>query len=350
MEASSSGQGLENRGESISSTVPSFPMNQVFIVGCYRSGTSLMRLILSSNPQIYVSHETNYIDRIWIRLASYYDHSGGCDLAKLHRDVVALLEGERWDPLPQLHELLEWVKTNGADYPSIVTFYATWGARREGRGPLLYWGDNTPRYVHCLSLLKSLFPNARFIHMVRDPRDVVASALRLSLGGKTPLGIGYDWERAIASGLSAEMTWGPDQVKRVTYESLVREPTRTVEEICGFLGVESSGKMFDFHTTEAARHLSKLKHHTRVAEPIFTSSLGRYRRDLSRRTIRTIEGYLCEPMRLLGYLEDEDYTRALERRVTQGWSSWGLLGWESVLRILAFAKNEIAVRLLSRTR
>ncbi|MGQ9654423.1 MAG: sulfotransferase family protein [Thermodesulfobacteriota bacterium] len=325
-------------------------MKQVFIVGCYRSGTSLMRLILSSNPQIYVSQETNYIDRIWVRLPSYQDPSGGCDLVKLHRDVVAFLEGERWDPLPQFSELLEWVKTNGADYPSIVSFYATWGARREGREELVYWGDNTPRYVHCLSLLKSLFPCAMFIHMVRDPRDVVASALRLPLGGKTPLGIGYDWERAIVSGLSAEVKWGPNQVKRVTYESLVKEPTRTVEEICAFLGVKSSEKMFDFHETEAARHLSKLKHHTRVAEPIFTSSLGRYRKDLSRKTISAIEGYLCEPMRLLGYLEDEQYTRALERRLTQGWGSWRLLGWESVLRMLALVKNDIAVWLLSRKR
>ncbi len=332
------------------STVPGLAMNQVFIVGCYRSGTSLMRLILSSHPQIYVSQETNYIDRIWVRLPSYHEPSGQCDLVKLHGDVVALLEGERWDPLPRLDELLEWVKAYGADYPSIVTFYATWGARREGRGGLRYWGDNTPRYVHCLSLLKSLFPSARFIHMVRDPRDVVASALRLPLGGKTPLGIGYDWERAIASGLSAEMRWGPDQVKRVTYESLVKEPARTVEEICAFLGVESSEKMLDFHRTEAARNLSKLKHHTRVAEPIFTSSIGRYRRDLSRKTIRAIESYLCEPMRLLGYLEEEEYTRALEGRLTQGWRSWGLLGWESILRMLAFVKNEIAVRSLSRTR
>lgn len=318
----------------------------VFIVGCYRSGTSLMRLILSTHQKIYISQETNYIDRIWMRLDCYRKDSGEYDLQRLHEDVVAYLRAERWNPLPTLQELLEWVCLNGGGYHSIVTFYGIWGAVVEGRREIVYWGDNTPRYIHCMNLLKNLFPAARFIHMVRDPRDVVASAIKLPFGGKTALGIAYDWERAVLRGVLAESVWGADQVKRVRYESLVMDPKTTIADVCEFLGVDFSEKMLDFYSTEAAKALSTLKHHSRVIEPIFQGSVGRYKRELSKSEIEIIEGYLSESMVLLEYLDEVDYLKATSTRLRKAKKMWGLMGVECVKRTSALFKSELVRKLI----
>lgn len=199
-----------------------------------------------------------------------------------------------------------------------------------------------------MNLLRTLFPAARFIHMVRDPRDVVASALKLPLGGKTALGIAYDWERAVLRGILAETLWGGHRVKRVNYESLVVEPKMTISEICEFLGIDFSERMLDFHSTEAARALSTLKHHSRVIEPIFQGSVGRYKRELSRSMIRTLEGYLSETMSLLGYLDEASYLKATSTRLEKAKKFWGLMGVECLKRVSALFKDEVVNKLVRR--
>ena len=326
------------------------PERQVFIVGCYRSGTSVMRLMLSVHPRIYISRETNYIDRIGATLRSFGNLEERDNLLRLHREIGSYLLGERWDTLPDFSELVEWTRSYGHSYSSIVTFYGTWGAWREGREELLYWGDNTPRYVHSMSFLKHLFPQAKFIHMVRDPRDVVASASRLPLGGKTPLGIAYDWERALLSGLTAEASWGAQGILRVKYEDLVASPKETMKRICHFLEVEFHPEMLTFHDTEAAKELSRLRHHRRVSSPLDKKAVGRYKSDLSSHLVHLIESYLSEPMRFMGYLPESDYEKLLGLRLRRPISFWARLGWEALLRVLSLLKNGMAERILGRRR
>jgi len=326
------------------------PERQVFIVGCYRSGTSIMRLMLSAHPRIYISQETNYIDRVGAILHCFGNLEERPNLLRLYGEIRSYLIGERWDPVPDFSELVEWTSSYGHSYSSVVTFYGTWGASREGRQELLYWGDNTPRYIHSMTFLKHLFPQARFIHMVRDPRDVVASASKLPLGGKTALGIAYDWERALLSGLAAEASWGAQGILRVKYEDLVTNPKETMERICEFLEVEFYPEMLSFHTTEAARELSKLKHHRRVSSPLDKKAVGRYKTELSPNVVQLIESYLSEPMRFMGYSPEFEYHRLLDLRLRTPISVWARLGWEALLRIFSIMKDGVAKRIIGTRR
>ncbi len=326
------------------------PERQVFIVGCYRSGTSVMRLILSVHPRIYISQETNYIDRIGAILNSFGNLEERANLLRLHREIRSYLVGERWDPLPNFWELVEWTRSYGHSYSSIVTFYGTWGAWREGREELLYWGDNTPRYIHSMTFLKHLFPQAKFIHMLRDPRDVVASASQLPLGGKSVLGIAYDWEKALLSGLAAEACWGAQGILRVRYEDLVANPKETMERICEFLEVEFYPGMLNFHMTEAARELSRLRHHRRVSSPLDKKAVGRYKTDLPPNAVLLIESYLSESMTFMGYLPDSDKERLLGLRLKRPAAFWARLGGEALLRILSSVKDIMAQRILGTRR
>jgi Sulfotransferase family len=72
----------------------------VFIVGCYRSGTSLLRLMLSAHPCISISSEGAYIDYVDSKLSSYGDLSDPKNLEALHRDISPFLKEERWLSVP----------------------------------------------------------------------------------------------------------------------------------------------------------------------------------------------------------------------------------------------------------
>lgn len=324
-------------------TVLTVPERQVFVVGCYRSGTTVMRLMLSAHPKVYISMETNYIDRIGASLPSFGNLEEKANLMRLHEKITSYLLGERWNSVPDFSQLLTWTQVNGYSYKSIVSFYGTWGAWMEGREELLYWGDNTPRYIHSMSFLKALFPDAKFIHMVRDPRDVVASALRLPLGGKTPLGIAYDWERALLSGLAAESLWGSGVILRVKYEDLVTNPESILKRICNFLEISFTQEMLFFHRSEAAKELSRLRHHRRVSKPLDSESVGRYRRDLPPKVLQIVESYLSELMLFMSYSSETEYEKLLNLRLGRPHTLWMRLGWEALLRSLSVMKDRVAL-------
>jgi hypothetical protein len=181
--------------------------------------------------------------------------------------------------------------------------------------------------------------------MVRDPRDVVASARGLPLGARTPLGIAQDWERAVLSGLLAEVAWGAHVVKRIPYESLASGPEEILQEVCAFLDVEYTAHMLDFHETHQARHLSTLSHHTRVVQPVSPGSVGRYARDLSPAEVRDVEGYLASPMGILGYLDPDGLASALGRRLGGRTRHLALLARESLRQLAWAVKQEVGASL-----
>jgi hypothetical protein len=93
----------------------------------------------------------------------------------------------------------------------------------------------------------------------------------------------------------------------VRYEDLVANPEAQLKDICKFLNVEYTDAVMNFHESDAAKNLSQVEHHRNVAQPLFRSSVGRYRQVLTREEIATIHRRLYSPMRCLGYLSYEDY-------------------------------------------
>ena len=141
------------------------------------------------------------------------------------------------------------------------------------------WGDKGPSYVRWIPQLERIFPDALYLHMVRDGRDSALSAMRKWGNHSWYFDIYYlmqNWARNIRAGQSAGRFLGEQRYLEVRYEQLVTEPESTVPQICEFLGERFEPTMLDH--TGLARELVPRSGHYEVQEPVSTRSIGNWRK------------------------------------------------------------------------
>ncbi len=220
----------------ISNVAPPF-----FIVGSARSGTTLLRLMLNAHPEVAVPPESRFITEFHGTPASASAELFVAALAK-HKMFAT------WD-LPIAAVEAE-IRELGAEptYPDLVA--ATFRAYARTHGKTI-WGDKTPRYVQRIDLISTLWPDARFIHLIRDGRDVALSYADVRFGPKTVGSAARLWATRVRAGRVAGRALPPGRYLEVRYEDLVEDAAGKVKEICGFLDLEFDAAMLDY--TERAR-------------------------------------------------------------------------------------------------
>lgn len=192
----------------------------VFVVGCQRSGTTWVQLLLARHPLVSTVNETHMINRFLGPAVRAWD-----ELADDPRDVG----------LPTLcsgSEFLETVRDLGR---GILERIAEPGA------PVVV--EKTPDHALWGDELLKLFPDARILHVVRDPRDVCSSLLAAARGWgshwapRTTYEAAHRWNRYVdaARGIRAR---GGDLRLEVRYEDLQADPRSELRRMTGWLGLE----------------------------------------------------------------------------------------------------------------
>lgn len=254
-----------------------------FLVGAERSGTTLLRLMLNGHPAIWWSNEFEYaVDRM-------PEHGG-------------------FPPLPAYHDWLSthriWRATKveidlSLDYPALVKSFLAQRLQREGK-PIV--GATCHRHF---DRLLRIWPDARFIHIVRDGRDVARSNVTMGWAGNVWCGV----ERWI----DAERLWerlaqqiGPDRYIELTHESLIAEPEAQLTRVANFLGVDYHPGMLAYHQTSTYEK----------PNPAF---LQQWKRKLSDWEVRLLEARIGDMLTARGYelsgLPRLRVTPAMQRRL-----------------------------------
>ena len=274
-----------------------FPL---FIVGSYRAGTTLLRLVLSCHEDIYISDETGFIAEVGRRLNEFGDLSQPRHLKRLYKEIVRFLIKSQWKDIPSYDYVVRHIRA--PSYPELIRVVCTYGSPKLS---VLVWGDNTPRYVYEIAYLKQLFPNARFLVMVRDGRDVYASVKQTPFGkGLEPEAVALEWTHRLFHGLAAHRYLGPQDVMLLKYEKFVQAPVETLTEIIAWLGVHWPGAdvFLRFYETADAQHMSlTMPHHANLVRPISPQGVGRFRRDLSKKEILCLEKLMAPGLLAFGY-------------------------------------------------
>jgi hypothetical protein len=261
-----------------------------FIVGVNRSGTTLLRLMLDSHPQLTIPPETHFVPEM-IRLARRQNTTR-------KRLLRAATDHPRWGDFGLDEELLlarlqEVKPLNPTD--AIRVFYDLY-AEKEGKPR---WGDKTPRYMRAMPRIERALPEARFIHLIRDGRDVALSQAERALEGEAPTltEVAERWRRRIETARvhAADL----DSYLEVRYEDLVGEPELALREVCEFLELPYDAAMLDYHQRAAARLTEmdrdlgtgedgpvrtgdqRLAGHAMTSEPPTTERSGRWRQEMS---------------------------------------------------------------------
>ena len=116
-------------------------------------------------------------------------------------------------------------------------------------------GDKTPPYIQIVPELAELYPNARFVHLIRDGRDVAISFLDAGFydkGGRFfSDGRSFEWTSAIRPGCRYRQSRYSTQIMDVRYEQLVFDPEGTLTQICAFLGESFEAGMLKHNFDQA---------------------------------------------------------------------------------------------------
>lgn len=214
----------------------------VFVVGRGRSGTTLMRSILDSHPNMAIPDETHFI----VPLASRrrrYEHEDGFDVDRFHRDLVAH-QGFSVLEMSEGAARTALVAARPTTFPDAIRCLFLDYAKQRGKGRA---GDKTPLHVLNIPILAGLFPDARFVHMIRDGRDVALSYLDVSWGASSIEENAVLWRRAVREGRRAGRRLGPRRYLEVRYEQLLEEPEATVRGLCEFVRLDFDESMLRYH-------------------------------------------------------------------------------------------------------
>jgi hypothetical protein len=309
----------------------------IFIAGVERSGTSLLYALLASHPNIAMTRRTN----LW---AYYYKQYGDLSEAEnLERCLRSMMRYTRLAPLQLDYDQLRADFLQGEmTYPRLFALIEEQYAKRLGRPR---WGDkslNTERYA---DLIFESYPNARILHVMRDPRDRYASALarwKVSRGGA---GAGSAvWLASLKLGEQNEKKY-PERYQIVHYETLARQPEETVRQICEFLDEKYMPVMLSLRGAEQFRDEGGNSSYG-YYEPgkISTRSIGRFRDVLSPRQIAFMQVALGTRMTALGYEIDRISLSMPE------WLQFVLLDIPfNYLRILAWSWREAFLNVTGRS-
>lgn len=211
-----------------------------FIVGSARSGTTLLRLILNAHSDVAVPPESRFVVEL-------YDGNDTVDADDFLRRLSAHKRFKTWDiPIGIVRE--ELGDAERVAYADAIR--GTFKAYANANGKTL-WGDKTPRYVESLDLLSGLLPEARFIHLIRDGRNVALSYANVPFGPKTVGKAAALWAKRVKAGRDACPRIGKERYLEIRYEDLVEDTEGETKDICAFLELDFDPGMMDY--TERAR-------------------------------------------------------------------------------------------------
>jgi hypothetical protein len=277
--------------------VPTGNDRPIIVLGCPRSGTTLLQVMLHSHPRIAIPPETRFLLPAYRERLRFGDLSETANRRALG-DFIVRTKGHRFADLgldrdATVEEIVEGPPTLGSAVGIVLRAYA----ERFGRPR---WGDKRPAYYNYIDVVMRLFPDAKIVHVVRDPRDCVASLKRMPWWRTDSYHSVAAWGQSIDNTERA-MRARPGTVTRVQYERLVAEPESELKALCVELGEEYDPAMAEPERL-AEMAVPERKHwHSNTRVGPTTKRVGRWKEDLEPWEASLCETVLEERMARFGY-------------------------------------------------
>lgn len=290
------------------------------IVGAPRSGTTLLRMMLDAHPELCIPPETGFLPAA-ARLRPAAPTRRGPwrreEDADLRTRFLELVTGiSVWQDFglsrDAFREALERLRPFTAP-EGVCAFYRLYAARMNKPR----WGDKTPDYGLYAREVESVLPAARFIHLIRDGRDVALSVRGLWFAAGNDLEtLARDWEQRIRT--TRGHLLGRANYLEVRYEQLIRDPEPELRRICEFIELPFSGALLEYHRHSPQRLaevqsvfredgsllISQEERHQnqrRVTTPPDPSRVSRWKRDMATEEQERFEAVAGTLLAELGY-------------------------------------------------
>lgn len=273
-----------------------------FIIGTERSGSNLLRAILNTHPEIYIPHPPHIMKDLGPLESLYGDPGDDRNFRRLIDDAARLVELHffRWEITPSRQEAFERAAARNL-YCVKAVFYDQYRRFKSATR----WGCKSTFMVHYADTAVKHSPGAKFIHLVRDGRDVAVSAKGSVFNHFHPYYVARLWSAQQKAAAELAGRLGAAAFLTVRYEDLTAEPERTVKTICDFLGEDYSDRLLGYFNTEETKRLAAASDSWRnCAKPVIRDNSGKYKQNLSAGAIRIFEAEAFGELERFGYRPD----------------------------------------------
>jgi protein-tyrosine sulfotransferase len=269
-----------------------------------RSGTTLLRSMLVAGGQIAIPPETQRI-HVAIRKFVSLRHIGWADLSRV---IISLFESHHWfelweSSLQPAYQVVENLPRRERSLARIIDeVFMCYAAQQHPEATA--WGDQSPIHTFFMPRIARAFPQGKYLHLLRDGRDAIASFLERGKYMESGLGLEdatLRWKTSVIRARALQEELAPGQFLEVRYEALVSEPQKNLAEICAFANLEYRPAMLRYweaSTTVEHRHMP---YHHNIGKPVFTTSIGAWKTRLSLTQQEYVLAQTSDMLQTLGY-------------------------------------------------
>jgi hypothetical protein len=260
-----------------------------FIMGRPRTGTTLLRSLFDAHPNVQVPWECQFILNLYPKYGKleYWNHE---TLDQFYSELLEQWQFKSWNIdheklKSDLHEYegeISYASVCQVVYLNHISFYP--------KETISLIGDKNPGYSIYYDRLKNIFPDAKFIYILRDYRDNFHSIKNVDFELPFVSVVVYKWKHFYKKALRASLKY-PGSFYFVRYEDLVSEPVHQLQRICDFLGVPYVPEVFDFYKMKSKAEetypvVILKKHHKSLFNPVNTSRIGLWKTSMTERQVR----------------------------------------------------------------
>jgi hypothetical protein len=268
-----------------------------FIVGSGRSGSTLLRMMISAHSRITVPPETWFL----IPLVESLPLDGPLTRQQLETAVALMTDHYRWPDMGiDAQQFRDTVFALASQ--RLVDVVGVVYDHHSSRDRKPRWGDKTPGYVRIIPQLTQLYPDAKFLHLVRDGRDVVKSMQSTGWYGPWLHNCTTEWRDAIDCAIAHSEGPLGARIMEVRYEDLVLDSRGTLGRICAFLGEEFEPGMLSWQGDLDDKVPQREEAiHRKLRRPPNAGDIERWKREMSSRELLITEAFLNDHLRRMNY-------------------------------------------------
>ena len=233
-----------------------------FLTGVGRSGTTLLRLMLHHHPRLAIPYESHFISNYQRRIGEYGNLDQEENLHRLIGDILREPQLQMWDHQFDLQRTAR--RTQARTLRGVIEAIYVEYAEAHGKQR---WGDKSD-YLDEIPYLHQIFPEAKFIHVIRDGRDVALSVIALPWGPNDVMEAASWWSDYVWVARRMGAILGPERYTEVRFEDLLRNPAQELQRLCEFLGETYAPEMLRYYDdAERAIPSERRAQHYNVDKP-----------------------------------------------------------------------------------
>lgn len=285
----------------ITTTSAQLSCDPVFIVSAGSSGSTLLRSMLAAGGQIAIPAETQMIHTLPLKFSAAR-RLGWENQARL---IISTFESHHNFPLWQVDLSEAYQRALHLPPPQrslarvIDEVFLTYA--RQAFPAAKVWGDQSPIHALYMPDILRIFPRVKFLHLLRDGRDVVASKVVKNVDESLYSAV-HRWKTCYKRSRQIQKKVDPGQFLEVRYEALVASPERVLQQISNFIGVGYTASMLDYWKLPSTIEHKHKTHHQNLAKPVFSTSIGSWKERLSDPQLEFIMKTIQPELEQLGYL------------------------------------------------